>query len=136
MNMQSAILVKLPEKFGGKEAKKLERELKNKMSNDVPNIVVDLSRVRQIDLAGLESLLDCMEAVANNDGALQLGEISPEAAVILELTRMDGLFQKFPTVEAPTTFAREEFAREEEVVTESSEDTVGEKVVQPQPVAA
>jgi anti-anti-sigma factor len=131
MNMQSAILIKLPETFGSMEAKKLGRELKNKMSSHIANVVVDLSRVRQIDLAGLDGLLDCMEAVANNDGALQLGEISPEAATILELTRMDKLFQRFPGFEVPATFAPEE-----EVVAESSMGAAGEKIVQPQPVAA
>jgi len=131
MNTQSAILIKLPEKFGADEAKKLGRELKNKISHHALNVVVDLARVRQIDLAGLDGLLDCMELVAKNDGALQLGEISPEAATILELTKMDGVFQKFPALEAPTTFEREE-----EVVAESGEETVPEKIVQPQPVAA
>lgn len=129
--MQSAILVKLPEFFGGKEARKLGHELTGKISNDIPNVVVDLSRVRQIDLAGLDGLLNCMETVANNDGTLQLGEISPEAATILELTKMDKLFQKFPAIEVPTTFAHQE-----EVVAETSAELVGEKIVQPQPVAA
>lgn len=128
--MQSAILIKLPERFGSKEAKKLRQELSRKLSNDVPNLVVDLSRVRQIDLAGLEGLLNCMETVANNDGTLQLGEISPEAATLLELTRIDKLLQKFPVAEVPATFEREE------VLAETSEENVAEKIVQPQPVAA
>jgi len=131
MDMQSAILIKLPPRFSGKEAKKLGEELRTKIAHDVPNIVVDLSRVRQIDLAGLEGLLDCMETVANNDGTLQLGEISPEAATILELTKMDKLFQKFPAIEVPSTFEDEQ-----EVVTETSEEEVAKKIVQPQPVAA
>ena len=79
METQSAIMIKLPEAFGGKEARRLGRELKSRMSNE-PRIVVDFSRVREMDLAGLEGLLDCMETVARNDGALQLGEMSPEAA--------------------------------------------------------
>jgi anti-sigma B factor antagonist len=132
MNMQSAILIKLPERFGGSEAKRLGQELRKKISNEIPNIVVDLSRVRQIDLAGLEGLLDCMETVAKNDGTLQIGEISPEAATILELTRMDKLFQKFPAIEMPATFEREE-----EVAAEPAADaSTVEKIVQPQPVAA
>ncbi|HKW19102.1 MAG TPA: STAS domain-containing protein [Terriglobales bacterium] len=128
--MQSAILIKLPERFGSKEAKKLRQELNRKLSSDIPSLVVDLSRVRQIDLAGLEGLLNCMETVAKNDGTLQLGEISPEAATILELTRVDKLLQKFPVTEVPATF------QHEEVLAETSEENVGEKIVQAQPVAA
>jgi anti-anti-sigma regulatory factor len=127
MESQSAIMIKLPEAFGGKEARRLGRELKNRMSN-APRIVVDFSRVREMDLAGLEGLLDCMQTVANNDGALQLGEMSPEAAVFLELTRMDQLFNKFPVFDASASFTAE--------LASDSEDLATDKVVQAQPVAA
>lgn len=128
--MQSAIMIKLPETFGVKEARRLGQELKNRMLNDTPSVLVDLSRVRKIDLAGLEGLLDCMDMVARNDGALQVGEISAEAATILELTRMDRLFQKFPAFDGSSPAVAEE-----ELVLES-EEPVAEKIVQAQPVAA
>jgi anti-anti-sigma regulatory factor len=89
---------------------------------------VDFSRVREMDLAGLEGLLDCMQTVAKNDGALQLGEMSPEAAVFLELTRMDQLFNKFPVFDASASFTSE--------LASESEDVAADKVVQAQPVAA
>jgi anti-anti-sigma factor len=134
-NMQSAIMIKLPETFSGKQARKLGRELKDKISVGPANVLVDLSRVRQIDLAGLEGLLNCMEMVAKNDGALQLAEISPEAATFLELTQMDRLFQKFPAFDAAATFtATQELAGEQEETAEKK--AVTEKIVQPQPVAA
>lgn len=130
MNTQSAIMITLPETFGSKEARRLGRELKNRIvKKNASSVVVDLSRVRLIDLAGLEGLLDCMEAVAENDGSLQLGKISPEAATFLELTRLDQLFQKFPTCDALTVFSPEEVATD-------SEEVVADKIVQPQPVAA
>lgn len=128
METQAAIMVKLPQAFGGKEARRLGRELKNRMSDHSPRIVVDFSRVREIDLAGLEGLLDCMETVARNDGALQLGEMSPEAASFLELTRMDQLFSKFPVFDANASFTSELASENDEPETE--------KVVQAQPVAA
>jgi anti-anti-sigma regulatory factor len=126
METQSAIMIKLPEAFGGKEARRLGRELKNRM--DAPRIVVDFSRVREMDLAGLDGLLDCIETVAKNDGALQLGEMSPEAAIFLELTRMDQLFNKFPVFDASESFASE--------LASESEDVAADKVVQAQPLAA
>jgi anti-anti-sigma regulatory factor len=127
METQSAIMIKLPEAFGGKEARRLGRELKNRMSN-APRIVVDFSRVREMDLAGLEGLLDCMETVAKNDGALQLGEMSPEAKIFLELTRMDQLFNRFPVFDASASFTSE--------LGSENEDVAADKVVQAQPVAA
>jgi anti-anti-sigma regulatory factor len=127
--MSSAIMIKLPELFGSQEARKLGQELKDKLTMSAsPSVLVDLSQVKQIDLAGLEGLLDCMEIIANHDGALELGEISPEAATMLELTRMDRLFRKFPGFNAARSFTPGGAAE--------SKDAVAEKIVHAQPVAA
>ena len=118
--MSSAVVVKMPEALDARSARKLGRELKSKMKSDAPFVVLDLSRVKHIDLPGLEGLLSCMEEVARHDGSLQLSGVSPEAATLLELTRVNQLLQKFPgfTIEAPQF----EVAREtvpEQVQTES-----------------
>jgi len=129
--MASAIMIRLPELFRSQEARKLEQELKDKLSVIAsPSVLVDFSRVKQMDLEGLEGLLDCMEIISNHDGALELGEISPEAATMLELTRMDCLFRKFPGFDAAQSFTSSE------VVPAESRDAVAEMVVQVQPVAA
>jgi anti-sigma B factor antagonist len=115
MERQSTIIVKLPEVFGAKAARKLGRELKSKIMDSNPHVILDLSRVKKIDSKGLEALLSCMREIAKQDGALQFGKISPEAATVLELTRMDRLFQKFPSVaaDAPAfTLAPEPVAKE------------------------
>lgn len=129
MDSPSAIMVRLPEIFGAKEARKLRRELKKKIGDDVPCVVVDLSRVKKIDLAGIEGLLACMEQVARRDGSVQLGAISPEAATILELTRMNTLISKFPAfpAEAPS------FALTPQTV---AEEAPAKPATQPQTVAA
>jgi anti-anti-sigma factor len=100
MDKQSAIVVKLPETFNASGARRLKQEFKEKLSNDSPRVVVDLGNVKQIDLGGLDALLNCMEEVARRDGALQLGKVSAEAATMLELTRMDQLFKQFPAFSA------------------------------------
>lgn len=121
MERLSTIVVKLPEVFGAKAARKLGRELKRKITPANPHVVLDLSRVKKIDLKGLEALLSCMEELAKLDGALQFGGISPEAATVLELTRMDRLFRKFPgfSAEAPA-YALSPEPVSEEVETEAS----------------
>lgn len=131
MDIPSAIMIKLPEVFGAREARKLRRELKNKLASESPCVVVDLSRVKKIDLTGLEGLLSCMEEVARQDGSLEIGAISPEAAAILELTRMNQLFQKFPAAQADrrgTVLVPE--------ATVETEQTASGGTAQPQPVAA
>ena len=104
MESSSAIVIQLPEAFDKKAARKLRRELKNLLTTDRPSVIVDLSRVKKMDFGGIEALLSCLEEVATQDGAVRIGGISPEAATLLELTRVDRLFANFPefTVEAPS----------------------------------
>lgn len=127
MERPSTIVVKLPEFFGAKAGRKLRRELKRKLTKMDAHVVLDLSRVRNIDLEGLQALLSCMETVAKQDGAIQFAGISPEAATLLELTRMDRVLQKFPgfTTEAPAFVLAPEPASEEPVGEEAQgADTV------------
>ena len=100
MERLSTIVVRLPEFLGAKAARKLRRELKSKLTKADLRVVLDLSRVKNIDLKGLEALLTCMEEIAKQDGALQFAGVSPEAATLLELTRMDRVFDKFPSFAA------------------------------------
>lgn len=121
MERLSTIIVKLPEVFGAKAARKLGRELKSKIRDSNPHVLLDLSRVKKIDSKGLRALLTCMEEIAKQDGALQFGKISPEAATLLELTRMDRLFQRFPSfpAEAPAFTLTPEPLAEEAPATET-----------------
>jgi anti-anti-sigma factor len=123
METLSTIVVKLPEIFSAKAARKLRRELKSKITKGNPHVVVDLSRVKKIDQKGLEALLSCMEEIAKQDGALQFGGVSPEAATMLQLTRMDRLFQKFPSfiADAAPAFALAPEPVAEEVQAEGSQ---------------
>jgi len=101
--MSSAVVVKLPEAMNAKNARRLGRELKTKLGGNSPFVVLDLSHMKSIDVSGVEGLLRCMSEVAKQDGALQLSGLSPEAATLLELTRLDKLMQKFPgfSIETP-----------------------------------
>ena len=117
--MSSAVVVKLPEALDAKHARQLGCEVKSKITSESP-LVLDFSCVKDIDISGLQGLLACMEEVARQDGVLQLCGISPEAATLLELTRVNQLMQKFPgfSLEAPQFEVAAESSGEE-VATES-----------------
>lgn len=134
MEKMSTILVKLPEFLGAKTARKLLRELKSKLTTANLHVVFDFSRVKNIDSKGLEALLSCMEGIAGQDGGLEFSGISDEAATLLELTRMDQLFQKFPnfTIAPAQARATETVSEECEEVQESVEERAPATV----PVAA
>ncbi|MGA9815247.1 MAG: STAS domain-containing protein [Terriglobales bacterium] len=63
-----------------------------------PCVVFDFSQVTEIDSAGVDMLLHCMEQAMKQNGDLKLAAISPASAVVLELTRVDRLFETFATV--------------------------------------
>ena len=123
------IMVILPESLDSKEAKKMVRELKAEIKKEPSCVILDLSRVKTMDCAGLHGLLVWMQEIARYDCAIQLRAISPEAATLLELARMDRLFQNFPSLPAQApgfTIAPASVA----------EEVKPERVVQLQPVAA
>jgi anti-anti-sigma factor len=98
METPSALLIRLPENFSRVASRALAKELDYHLLTDQPCVIVDLSRVKQIDRHGLDMLLGVMTKVARHDGSVQLGEISPQAAIMLELTRMDRIFDMFPRI--------------------------------------
>jgi anti-anti-sigma factor len=108
METTRPVVVKhVPEKLGAKESHVFFRDVQPLVTMDRPQIVFDLSRVRQFDAAGVEMLLECMSEVMKRDGDLKLASLSPEAAVILELTRTDRLFEIYRTAaDAVRSFTR------------------------------
>lgn len=105
MGTRSTVVIKFPEQLSRKQVRACMRLLRPALRLDQPNIVIDLSQVSQIDTWGLDMLLHCMLEVAKRDGSLRLAGASPEAATVLELTRMDRVFNMFPSVADAVTSA-------------------------------
>jgi anti-sigma B factor antagonist len=94
------LVMQLPVRLNLSEARDFLPEVMAVLRNDRPHIVFDFSEVQQIDSAGVEMLLKCLERVMSLDGDLKLAALTPQASVILELTRVDRLFEIFASVEA------------------------------------
>ena len=95
--MGPVIVMQLPEQLKRQEVGPFLEELQPLLESDRPRLVLDCSQVRHMDSAGVEMLLHCMQETMKRDGDLKLAAISPEAAVILELMRVDRLFEIFNT---------------------------------------
>jgi anti-anti-sigma regulatory factor len=106
MDTSFAIMINLPESLSSNEAKKMVRELKTEITKEPPCVILDLSRAKKMDSAGLHGLLICMQEIARYDCAIQLRAISPEAATLLELARMNRLLQKFASLPAQAPILR------------------------------
>ena len=87
------VVKRMPEKMNLKQARSFFKEVEPFLNSDRPQIVFDMSQVRQIDAAGVDVLLSCMREAMRHDGDLKLAALSPPAAVVLELTRTGRLFE-------------------------------------------
>src|SRR6266446_4511434 len=91
------VVKRIPERMNQTEARKFLRDVEPLINSDRPQLVFDLSLVRQLDVAGIEVLLQCMSQVMKRDGDVKLASLSDHAAIILELTRTDRLFEIYET---------------------------------------
>jgi len=99
------VVKRMPERMNLKQARKFLKEVKPFLISDRPQIVFDMSQVRHIDAAGIDVLLQCMREAMKHDGDLKLASLSPQAAVVLELTRTGRLFEIYEN----STFAAKSF---------------------------
>lgn len=97
------VVKRVPERLNLQQSRTFVREVQAFLRSDRPQIVLDLSQVRQIDAAGVDMLLHCMSEAMKRDGDVKLASLSPQAAVILEMTRTDRLFEIY---ESSTDAAR------------------------------
>src|SRR6266513_1229115 len=91
------VVKRMPEVMNNGGARKFLAEVEPLFSVDRPQVVFDFSQVRQLDVAGVEVLLQCMKRIIKRDGDLKFAALSPQAAVVLELTRTDRLFAIYQT---------------------------------------
>lgn len=97
----------LPEKFSIKQGGTFLREVESCWQADRPRLVLDCSNVRQLDSAGIQILLRCLEEAMKRNGDIKLASVPSAATEILELTRVDRLFEFFDsTADAVNSFRR------------------------------
>jgi anti-sigma B factor antagonist len=96
MTTSRAVTVKrLPESVRVGDVPQLFREVMSLLDGDGPRLVFDFSEVRQLDSAGIELLLRCTEEAMKRNGDVKLAALPAPVAVVLELTRVDRLFEIF-----------------------------------------
>lgn len=91
------VVKRVPERLNLRQSRQFHEEVRAFFKVDRPQIVFDMSAVRHLDAGGVDMLLDCMTDASRRDGDLKLASLSPQAAVVLELTRTDRLFEIYET---------------------------------------
>lgn len=99
MNINTMTEFKVSKYLDLREARNFAHKIKPELREEQPCVVVDMSDVEHVDIEGLDLLLRCILQVAKQDGSVRLAGMSPQAATVLELTRMDRIFAMFPEAE-------------------------------------
>ena len=95
----SVIVKKLGSRLGRAEVWAFRQEMQRLLDVDQPKVVLDFGSVAHLDSAGIESLVYYLSAITRRDGEMKLACLSPQASVILDISRVGRLFEIFPTVE-------------------------------------
>jgi len=105
-NSRPVVVKRVPERMNARAARDFLHDVEPFLSIDRPQLVFDLSEVLQLDAAGVEVLLRCMSEAHKRDGDVKLASPSQQAAVVLELTRTERLFEIYETsVDAVRSFS-------------------------------
>jgi anti-anti-sigma regulatory factor len=89
------VVKRMPKRFGRKEARNFYNDIQPLLNSDQPQIVFDMSETGHIDLAGANVLLQCLCEAMKCDGEVKLAGLTYSAAIVLELTRIGGLFEVY-----------------------------------------
>jgi anti-anti-sigma factor len=93
-----AVTVKqLPGTLSLKQGRQFFDELESCMNVDRPCIVLDCSKIFQMDRSAIHLLLCCLEEAMKRNGDVKLTAVSAEAIAILKLSGVDRLFEVFDT---------------------------------------
>jgi anti-anti-sigma factor len=94
--------MEVPAVLNHQEGEAFWLELQPLLEIDRPRIVLDCSGLQRVDSAGIEMLLQCIEAAMKRDGDVKLASVSPASAALMELMRVDRLFEIYDTTEEAT----------------------------------
>jgi anti-sigma B factor antagonist len=105
-------VTQLPETVDMKHGRLFFKELESRINIDRPCIVLDCSRVREMDRFAIHMLLCCLEEAMKRDGDVKLAAVSASARETLELTRVDRLFEIYDSeTEAVNSFFQPRLGR-------------------------
>jgi len=77
----------------------IKSKLKTLVNGQRTHLVLDLQQVHFMDSSGLGSLVACYRMVAKTGGDIKLCSLNPQIQNLVELTRLNQLFDIFETPE-------------------------------------
>lgn len=98
------VVTPLNERIDFEVAGELRATLLDSIATGHRNLVVDLSAVSFIDSSGLGAFVSAFKALKTNngDGDIRLANLQPPVTELLEIIRLNRVFQAYPSVEEAT----------------------------------
>ncbi len=85
--------------MGGPEIGEIHTAIKSSLENNMKQIVIDLKEVSWMGSVGIGILICCLTTVRNAGGELKLSGLSEKVVKILEITKLDHVFETYPGVD-------------------------------------
>jgi anti-sigma B factor antagonist len=81
--------------MGGPEVEDIHSAIKNKLDKNITHIVFDLSEVSWMGSIGVGIIICCLTTVRNAGGDLKLAGVSDKVLKILEITKLEDVFEVY-----------------------------------------
>jgi anti-anti-sigma factor len=102
IKMRSVTVHEVPETVKAATERKFLRDLQNYVETERPRLVLDCSRVRQMDNATIHLLLSCLEEAMKRNGDVKLAGVRPDAKATLAFAGVSRLFEIYATTAEAT----------------------------------
>ena len=85
--------------MGGPETQEVHEKIKSLLSDEIKNIVIDLSGVKWMNSSGLGILMASLTSIEQAKGELKLACVADKVQSLLMITQLMKVFQTYETVD-------------------------------------
>jgi|WetSurMetagenome_2_1015567.scaffolds.fasta_scaffold79238_3 anti-sigma B factor antagonist len=86
--------------MGGPDGTAMNAKLRELIDAGARNVVLDLGKLQFMNSSGLSLLIGGASAMKNAGGALKLCCASEKITALIKITRLEGIFESHPTLDA------------------------------------
>lgn len=98
-NYNAAIIAFKGKLRGGPEAQKFQDHVAGLLEQGKKNIIVDMSDVKFVDSSGIGNIVRAFSTVKDAGGQLKLAGLTDKIQGLLSITKLNSVFEQYPTVE-------------------------------------
>jgi len=97
ITMRPVTVHEVPDHVTAAVERKFLRSLQQYVETERPRLVLDCSKIRQMDNATIHLLLSCLEEVMKRNGDVKLAAVRPDGRATLRVTGVHRLFELYAT---------------------------------------